>query len=251
MRFEKLLKALGPVVVMAMAGGLAACDGARMTINGDEGVPLSELDLSGDPPTEVAAFGPDKVDIRTGERLAIEVDGSAEARQRMRFVRDGESLGILRANGDWNDEALATVTVTMPAPRKLTVGGSGAMVAAEQAGNGELNVLGSGALTVGTVRADALKVSIAGSGNLSAAGAAESLELNIAGSGSADLGGLKTPRADVNIAGSGDAVFASDGEVKANVVGSGDVTVRGGARCTVNTVGSGSLTCEREAEPAE
>jgi hypothetical protein len=251
MKFEKVIKALGPVVVMAIAAGLAACDGARMTFNGDEGVPLSELDLSGDPPTEVASFGPDTVDIRTGGTLAIEVEGSDEAKERMRFVRDGDSLGILRASGDWNDDAIATVTITMPAPRKLTVGGSGTMTAAEQAGEGELNVLGSGKLMIGSVRASTLKVNIAGSGNLSAAGTADSLELSIAGSGSAGLAGLKTPKADVNIAGSGDAVFASDGEVKANVVGSGDVTVRGGARCTVNSVGSGSLTCEREPETAE
>ena len=251
MKFEKLLKALAPVAIMAIAGGLAACDGARMTFNGDEGVPLAELDLSGDPPTEVASFGPDTVDVRTGESLAIEVEGSSGAKDRMRFVRDGESLGILRANGDWDDNEIATVTVTMPAPRKLTVGGSGTLTAAEQAGDGELNVLGSGKLMVGRVRAETLKVNIAGSGDLSAAGTADELELNLAGSGSADLGGLKTPKADVNIAGSGDATFASDGEVKANVVGSGDVTVRGSARCTVNSVGSGSLTCEREAEPAE
>lgn len=251
MKFEKLLKALGPVVVMAIAGGLAACDGAKMRFNGDEGVPLSELDMSGDPPTEVASFGPDTVDIRPGGTLAIEVEGSDEAKERMRFVRDGESLGILRANGDWNDDAIATVVITMPAPRKLTVGGSGTMTSAEQAGEGELNVLGSGKLMIGRVRASSLKVNIAGSGNLSASGTADSLELSIAGSGSADLGGLKTPKADVNIAGSGDAVFASDGEVKANVVGSGDVTVRGGARCTVNSVGSGTLTCERETETAE
>lgn len=251
MKFEKLLRALGPVVAMALATGLAACDGAKMSFNGDEGVPLSELDLSGDPPTEVASFGPDTVDIRTGGTLAIEVEGSDEAKDRMRFVRDGETLGVLRANGDWNDDAVATVIITMPAPRKLTVGGSGTLTAAEQAGDGELNVLGSGKLMIGRVRAGSLKVNIAGSGNLSAAGAADHLELNIAGSGSAELAGLKTPKADVNIAGSGDATFSSDGDVKANVVGSGDVTVRGGARCTVNSVGSGSLTCEREPEPAE
>ena len=63
--------------------------GARMTFNGDEGVPLAELDLSGDPPTEVASFGPDTVDVRTGESLAIEVEGSSGAKDRMLFVRDG------------------------------------------------------------------------------------------------------------------------------------------------------------------
>ena len=96
MGFKHVLKAVAPVVALAIAGGLAGCDKANVNWNGKEGVPLAELDLTGEAPSEVTLLGPDTVDIRDGEKLSIEVQGSEEAKQRMRFVLDGGSLGILR-----------------------------------------------------------------------------------------------------------------------------------------------------------
>jgi hypothetical protein len=250
MRFRNVLKTLAPVVALAVAGSLAGCSDANIRMNGKEGVPLSELDLSGEAPSEVVLLGPDTVDIRDGEKLAIEVEGSDEAKERMRFVLDDGSLGILRQKGDWNDGGTATVVVTMPAPGKLTLAGSGKMTAASVSDRPEINVLGSGTLVLASVAAGKMEVNVAGSGTLEAAGSADSLELNIMGSGTAKMGGLKAEKAEINVAGSGNATFASDGEVEANIMGSGDVTVRGSARCKVKTMGSGSVVCERESEPA-
>ena len=246
MGFKKVLKAIGPVVAIAIAGGLAACDHADLTVNGKKGVPLADLDLSGEAPTEVALFGPDTVDIRTGETLAIEVEGDEAVKQLLRFARDDHSLAIMRTKGE--SDGTATIIVTIPSPRKLTIGGSGKMTAAELTGDAEANILGSGSLEVAGISADKLSVNVAGSGSMKAAGKATSLDLNVLGSGNADLSGLTVDDADVTIAGSGGATFASDGEVEAEIVGSGSVTVRGDARCKVHSVGSGSLVCERNAE---
>lgn len=252
MRFKHVLKAIGPVVALAIAGGLAAgCDDADVRVNGKEGVPLADLDLSGEAPSEVVLLGPDIVDIRDGETLSVEVEGSDEAKARMRFVLEDGSLGILRKKSTWKDDEVATVIVTMPAPAKLTLAGSGTMTAASVSDRPEINVLGSGTLDLPSVAAARMSVNIAGSGILKAAGTAEQLDLNVLGSGAAAMRRLKVERADVNVAGSGDAAFSSDGEVKANIMGSGDVTVRGGARCKVKSFGSGSLVCEREVEPAD
>ena len=248
MRFGKILNALGPVVALAIAAGLSGCNNADIKLNGKEGVPLSELDLSGEAPSEVVLLGPDAVDIRDGESLAIEVEGSDEARARMRFVLEDGSLGILREKSNRNESGIATVIITMPAPRKLTIAGSGRMTSASVSDSPEIHVLGSGTLELPSVAAGKMDVNIAGSGTLRAAGTAETLDLNVLGSGSADLARLKVTKADVNVAGSGDTVFASDGEVEANIMGSGDVTVRGSARCRVKTMGSGTLTCERAPE---
>lgn len=250
MRFGKVFKALGPVITLAVAGGLAACDNANIRINDSEGVPLSELDLSGDPPREVVLVGPDNLDIRTGETLAIEVEGSDEIKQRLRFVRDGSTLAIMRAKGESSRDT-ATVIVTMPSPSKLTVGGSGTITAAELTGDAEAHVLGSGSLIVAGIAADTLSVTIAGSGSMRGGGKTGALELDVLGSGNAELGRLSAGKADVTIAGSGSATFASDGEIDAEILGSGSVTVRGEARCRVRTVGSGALVCERNAEPVD
>jgi hypothetical protein len=250
MGFKHVLKAVAPVVALAIAGSLAGCNGANVNFNGKEGVRLSELDLSGEAPSEVTLLGPDSVDIRDGETLSIQVEGSDEAKERMRFVLDNGSLGILRKNGNWGDDGTATVIVTMPAPAKLSLAGSGRMTAASVSDKPEINVLGSGTLDLPSVAAASIAVNIMGSGTLKAAGTSDTLDLNLMGSGSAEMDGLKVGKAEVQVAGSGDATFASDGEVNANIMGSGNVTVRGRARCKVKTMGSGSLVCEAGDEDA-
>jgi hypothetical protein len=248
MGFKHMFKAVAPMVALAIAGSLAGCENANVNFNGEEGKQLADLDLSGEAPSEVSLLGPDTVDIRDGEKLAIRVEGSDEAKERMRFVLKEGSLGILRRNGTWNDNQVATVIVTMPAPAKLNLAGSGRMTAASVSDHPEVNVAGSGTLDLASVSAAEMEVTIAGSGTLKAAGTADKLELNLLGSGSADLAALKAGSAEVNVAGSGDATFASDGEVEANIMGSGDVTVKGRARCKVHTIGSGSLVCEGGSE---
>jgi hypothetical protein len=251
MGFKHVLKAVAPVVALAIAGGLAGCDKGNVNFNGEEGNQLADLDLSGEAPSEVSLLGPDVVDIRDGEKLAIQVEGSDEAKDRMRFVLKDGSLGILRKSGSWGDDQVATVILTMPAPAKLNLMGSGRITAASVSDQPEVNVAGSGTLELASVNAMKLEANIAGSGTLKAAGSADRLELNLMGSGSGDLAALKAASAKVNIAGSGDATFASDGEVDANIMGSGHVTVRGRARCKVHSVGSGSLVCEGGEEPAD
>lgn len=244
MGFKHILKAVGPVVALAIAGSLAGCGEGDVRLNGKEGERLSDLDLSGEPPSEVILLGPDKVEIRDGEKLSIEVEGSDEAKDRMRFVLDDGSLGILRDKSGWNDSDRATVIVTMPAAAKLTLAGSGQMSAASVSDRPEINVLGSGTLDLPSVAAARLEVNVAGSGTLTAAGSTDSLDLNVMGSGSANMAALRAARANINVAGSGNATFASDGEVNANTMGSGNVTVKGRARCKVKTMGSGHLVCE-------
>ena len=238
MGLKHVLKAVAPVVALAIAGSLAGCDKANVNFNGEEGKELADLDLTGDAPSEVNLLGPDTVDIRDGEKLAIQVEGSDEAKERMRFVLKDGSLGILRQNGTWGDNQTATVIVTMPAPAKLNVAGSGRMTAASVSDEPEINVAGSGALELASVNAKTLEINIAGSGSLKAAGTTDKLD-------------LKVGSANVNVSGSGDATFASDGDVNANIMGSGDVTVKGRARCKVHTIGSGSLVCEGGSEEAD
>lgn len=254
MRADRLFKTMGPLLGIVALGALAGCSDRWGSFGGDEGVPLAELDLSGAPPEAIALSGPDNIAITEGAQFALTVDGDAEAIERLRFTLKDGTLGVGRESNDWRDrsgEGVATVRITMPAPRKLIVAGSGRMTSERLAGEAEVSIAGSGTLDTPRIEADSLEASIAGSGSFAAGGTVRRLTLSIAGSGNADLARLRAERAQVNIAGSGDAVFASDGEVEANVMGSGNVTVRGSARCTVNSVGSGQVTCEREPEAAD
>ncbi len=234
MRLDELFKNLGYI-----AGAI----GSQVRDCAFQGVPLEELDLTGEPPHEVSLLGAAQLVIGEGEVFRIVVEGGG-AGEELRFSLDGERLGVAGGSRD------TVVQVTMPAPRRLAVAGSGRMTVEKLAADGEISVAGSGRLEVASVEGGKLAVSIAGSGRLAADGHADELALSIAGSGSCDAEGLVVENASVHIAGSGDAIFTCNGEVAAHLMGSGNVIVRGSARCSVHSMGSGTVTCERAAEAA-
>lgn len=244
MGFAKIFRKIGPFAVLAAATGLTACGGMDATFNGEEGVPLAELDMSGDPPTDVALGGPDTVNITAGDEFTIEVEGSDAAADRLRFVLADGALGIGREEGSWSDNDIATVNITIPAPSTIAVGGSGQIMADTMASDATIALGGSGTATVQTMQAESLEIVIGGSGSVVTAGTANRLEITIGGSGSALMPDLQVERGEVNIAGSGSASFASDGSVEANIGGSGNVRVYGSASCEINSIGSGQLICE-------
>lgn len=254
-RFDKFIRTVGPFVALAaMSGMVAGCQnrGGEFQFNGSKGVPLSELDMSGDAPTTINLMGPDHVVVSEGADFAIALQGTDEAKDRMRFILKDGTLSIMRQDMDWNDDdgGIATVNVTMPAPEKIVIAGSGQLAASALADEAEIAIAGSGSASILDINSTSLGVSIAGSGHLTAGGKVRELDLSVAGSGTADMAGLEVEDAEINIAGSGEATFSSDGEVNANIMGSGTVTVRGSARCRVHSMGSGSLVCVRREDEA-
>lgn len=249
-KFNALGKAVAMIAGAALTTAVAGCNAEDISFGDKKGVPLSELDTSGDPPTAIALMGPDIVKLTQGDALAIEVEGSDEMSGAMRFALDGGTLGILRSKDAPKDET-ATVLVTMPAPSSIVIAGSGRVEAQGMGKNAEVTIAGTGAAITRDIDAESLEVNIMGSGSFAASGAVKDLEMQIAGSGSAAMKELTVETAEVNIAGSGDGVFRSDGTVEANIMGSGTVRVIGRAKCEVNAMGSGKLVCEGEAEPAE
>ncbi|MFM9935691.1 MAG: head GIN domain-containing protein [Novosphingobium sp.] len=242
---EDIARSLAGLAVTAVVLSLSGCNAGSVTIDGMKGVPLAELDLSGPPPEQVALFGPDTVNIVQGERLTIQIDGDAAAKERLRFVLKDGKLSIGREG--WTlggSSGGAKIEVTVPGVRKLVLAGSGTMHADALRGEStSVSIAGSGDIDVPAVDTGELKVEVIGSGDFKAAGKARSLKLTIAGSGTANLTGLTVEQAKVDVAGSGDANFASDGEVIANIMGSGDIRVKGRAKCKVTAMGSGTLVC--------
>ncbi|HSJ78149.1 MAG TPA: head GIN domain-containing protein [Erythrobacter sp.] len=237
----KILKFAAPMVVLALSStALAGCDGSDISINGKEGVPLSEVEIAGPPPSELVLSSGDTVILTEGETFAIKVEG--QDTESLRFVRDSEVIGITRTDG-WSGNQTATIRITMPPPSEVVIAGSGTVQAQSLASTSEISIGGSGTISFTNVAAERLDVNIGGSGKVTGAGTAKRLEINIGGSGDVELAGLKADSAEVSIGGAGDVAFASDGTVEANIAGSGDVKVAGSAKCTVNAFGSGRLTC--------
>jgi len=235
MRLDELFRNLGY---------LAGTIGSQMRDGAFDGVPLAELDLTGPAPEKVSLCGPAQVVLSEGEVFHVDVEGDPTGEEVL-FSLHEQRLSVSGGTTD------TLVRITLPAPRKLAVAGSGRMTAEKLARDGKVSIAGSGRLELAGVEGGRLKVSLAGSGRVAIDGQADELELSIAGSGSCDAEGLVVRNAAVHIAGSGDAIFACNGAVDAHLMGSGNVIVRGSARCSVHSVGSGTLTCERERESAD
>jgi len=99
MRFDKMMRAVGPfVMAAAMSGAFSArkdgkfrfnCDSDKFRFNGKTGVKLEDLDMGEDMPSEVVLLGPDQLVITEGEDFAISVRGDDEAKDGARFLVDG------------------------------------------------------------------------------------------------------------------------------------------------------------------
>lgn len=243
MHFGKFIRTVAPfAAAVAMGAALSGCDW-NVSLNGEEGKKLSELDLSGEAPRKIALFGPDNVLISEGDKLAITVEGDDKAKENLRFsLKDGQ-LGILRTK-EWKNGAPATIKVTMPAPSEIAQMGSGHIEAAALKGDSKVLLMGSGDVDAKAIEGEKLELNVMGSGSMHGVGTVKALELKVMGSGSADLAALRADDADVDILGSGGATFSSDGKVKAKILGSGSVTVKGRATCEVSSIGSGKLVCE-------
>ena len=235
-------KRAAPLAALALGAALSGC--AYMT-DFDEvsGVPLADLDLSGEAPDTIGLVGPDKVVISEGDTFTVTLDGDAEAGGALRFDLDGNDLTIARDSKVYDGSRSAIVRITMPPAANLEIAGSGSIEADTMASEAEIEIAGSGDISVASIAAERLSVEIAGSGTVTAAGSAKVLSVEIAGAGDVKLAELMADDVSVEIAGSGDVEVASNGTVDANIAGSGDVVVTGNATCSLQSAGSGSLSC--------
>lgn len=247
--FNTFFKKLLPVAALGVLA-VSGCDGADIRIGDKEGVPLADLDMSGEAPRGVVLAGPDRLVVTEGAKLDIKVEGDQAAVDALRFNLDEGTLGIMREKNSWKDGGTATVRVTMPLPEEVVIAGSGTATLPGMASKAEVTIGGSGTVDVGALAGESLDITIGGSGTVRAKGRVERLEMNVGGSGRAEMAGLTVDKAEINVGGSGNATFASDGEVNANIAGSGDITVTGSAKCNIKAFGSGTLNCRPAAAPA-
>ena len=281
MNFDKFLRSMGPLVAAAAVGGIMAAAKKNGNFDfkwdegdfnwgkdcgkgfgrgfgpgfatgfGGDGVPLDELDMGGDSPTQLVLAGADQVIVTEGDDFAIAVQGDDDAKDTLRFRLDDDgALHIASGNSSHGGEGIATINITMPAPEKVTIAGAGEVALSSLADDAEVKVAGSGQISVLDLDIEELDVTIAGAGRFTAGGKAERLNISVAGAGKAEMSGLLVDIADVDLAGAGNATFACDGEVNADIVGAGHVTVRGSAKCRVHSMGSGYLVCEPREDKA-
>jgi hypothetical protein len=210
----------------------------------EKGVPVPSSWATTGRFTGVTLAGSDTVRVREGSQWQVRASGDPAVLAELRYIVEDGSLTIGRRWRKQPVEGSATIEVTAPSIRALTLAGSGSLDAERLRGDKvAATVAGSGDLALGDLQSREFSGTMAGSGKLRVAGRSEEAHITIAGSGTIDAHALSVSDAGVSVAGSGDAALRASGTVKASIVGSGDVTVTGGATCTQSRMGSGRLRC--------
>jgi len=136
------------------------------------------------------------------------------------------------------------IIVHSPDLHGMTLSGSGNMESSSDilTPDLELNVSGSGNITLASVHTDQLEVTISGSGNIQVSGgAATNQKANISGSGNVEMDDLTANESDAKISGSGSVSVWSVNHLKATISGSGDIKYKGNPIVDANISGSGSV----------
>lgn len=233
--------------------------------------------------TKISFGFPGKLYLKQGSPQKVELEGDQDILKEVETEVSGSRLRIGKEGKwfDWNTgDKKVTVYITVPNIEGVSVSGSGDIIGQSKikANDLDLNVSGSGSLSLdaeanGDVEANVsgsgdmeLKghfesfesdvsgsgrvvlsaiidgladFGISGSGKIEAEGSADRVKTNISGSGKVLAADLETNRCDVRISGSGDVEISVKNELDANISGSGSVSYRGNPT-KINSHASGS-----------
>jgi len=137
------------------------------------------------------------------------------------------------------------INITSPALNGISLAGSSELFIEKMFNTDkmELNLSGSGNMSLKDLITDNVSASISGSGNILLAGGKSGSveEFSIAGSGKINALGFEASEANIEIAGSGDCrVFALE-KLNVSVAGSGSVYYSGKPLLNIETAGSGKV----------
>ncbi len=239
--------------------------------------------------TKISFRVPGKVLLRQGSPQKVEIEGRKDVLREIETEVDGSKLIIGKPgkwfDWNWSDDDKVTVYITVANIEALSVSGSGDIIGQNKITTGDidLNVSGSGSLTVevdasgdmnadvsgsgdlevkgkcrnfesdvsgsGNVKLDAQIASMAdfgvsGSGKIYASGSSDNVKTSISGSGKVLAANLETSRCEIRISGSGDVQINVKNELDANITGSGSVSYKGNPN-KVNSHASGSGTVRK------
>ena len=213
------------------------------------GLPAAAPAQSGDRRFTVGRFdaieltGSDNVRVLPGSAISVTASGDPRAVASLLIEVRGTALHIGRRPGTWRDKG-ATVTVTVPTVRAVSISGSGDMAVGRIVRpDFDGSVSGSGGLVLSDLRVRAARLQLGGSGSIAASGTAGQVSIDLGGSGSVDARRLAAPDVTVDLGGSGGVTAVASRTARVSVAGSGSVRVTGGARCSVSRNGSGTVSC--------
>jgi len=211
---------LGAAALGAAAAMLAGCSFVGTELDGVTDIETRAVDAF----DRIEVNGSSDVDIIVGKQRSVTVTGDTALLDRVRVSVNDGTLSLDGPEGTWGwTHHDVHYAITVPV---LT----------------DLELSGSGEITVTGVDASALGVELTGSGDIELAGETEELSLEIDGSGRINASSLAADSATVAVSGSGDVTVNAAHTLDVDVSGSGDVTYLGTAKVSTDISGSGEIS---------
>ncbi len=201
--------------------------------------------------TKISFRVPGKLYLRQGSLQKVEIEGDKDFLKELDTRVENGKL-IIGKEGKWNwgmnwgNDDKVNVYVTVKDIDAISVSGSGDLIGQTKitSANLDLNVSGSGSLTIEAAASGELEADVSGSGHIDFKGSCDSFDSDVSGSGRITLDAAIRNGASVGISGSGKIeASGSAKEVKASVTGSGKVYASNFVvdKCEVRISGSGDV----------
>lgn len=137
-----------------------------------------------------------------------------------------------------------TINITAPAVSNFNLSGNGTIQSSDTVHlqNGDLNISGSGNISLTTAISNDIDARVSGSGKVYIAnGSSSTVTTNISGSGNIDMSGVAAQSVKTYTSGSGDTKVNAINNLDAHISGSGKVYYYGNPAITADISGSGKL----------
>lgn len=198
--------------------------------------------------TKISFGFPGKLYLKQGSPQKVELEGDRDVVEQVETDVEGGRLKIGK-DGKWlnrNSDDKITVYVIVPDIEAVSVSGSGDIVGQTKIRTNDLdlNVSGSGSLSLDVEARGDVEANVSGSGGVDLQGRFETFESDVSGSGTVILSATIVGTADFGISGSGKIqASGSADQVKTAISGSGKVLAADlrTNRCEVRISGSGSV----------
>jgi hypothetical protein len=193
---------------------------------------------------------PGTVYLKQGSPQKVEIEGNKEVLKKVEFEVEGSKLVIGHegkwSNWDSDDDNEIKVYITVPNLDGVSVSGSGSVVGETKfsTGNMDLNVSGSGSLSMDVDASGDIEANVSGSGGIDLKGRCESFDSDVSGSGRVNMSLAIKGLADFSVSGSGKIEGGGNADVvKTSISGSGKVLCADleTNRCEVRISGSGDV----------
>jgi hypothetical protein len=200
--------------------------------------------------TKISFRVPGKLYLRQGSPQKVEIEGKSDILKEIETEVEGSRLVIGKEgkylNWDWDNDEKVNVYITVANIDGLSVSGSGDLIGQNKftAADLDLNVSGSGSLTIEVDATGEVEADVSGSGDLQMKGRCKSFDSDVSGSGSVTLNAAIAQTADFGVSGSGKIYASGSSEsVKTSISGSGKVLAANleTNRCEVRISGSGDV----------